>query len=229
VGELAPIDMNGASADFTVTFPASPSHGDLFGYFLSRSHATYEAVINRNSSNVMGGTDVDPYLLYIAGEYLVWRYDSTSSGRGWQLEHDGRIPGQCKLNRTSIQTGGSFVHAQLNNAVINIGGLADTTNYRIYCRRDGRYQISGQAQLNTSTVAMLLNVAKNGNTSSQRFMQSLAAINSAIGAVQADISEMASLDAGDYITLLVHASSGTPDIAASDVFDYPSLTLHEVL
>ncbi len=113
-GCLYPVDMNAAGADFTVTAPASPAHGDTFGYYLARSSTAYECLFGRNGNNVRGGTDADPYLLLIAGEALIWQYDATTSGQGWFLPAggDGRIPCVASIELTTARAtsnGGVYV------------------------------------------------------------------------------------------------------------------------
>lgn len=125
------------------TFPSSPSVGDRFGYVLSRSHTIYDALPNRNGSSIMGGTDPQSYLLYIQGEAVIWRYDSTSSGAGWFLEVDGRLPGQGVLQRS---TGQSITHATwtritLDTSVLSVGNVVDTSNNRINIRRSNKYLV----------------------------------------------------------------------------------------
>ena len=93
------VDMNGAGADFTVTFPASPSVGDRFGYVLSRAHGTYRLLANRNSQVIEGATSVAEYALLIQSEVMIWRFDDITSGAGWVLERDGRkfyLPGSVR-------------------------------------------------------------------------------------------------------------------------------------
>jgi hypothetical protein len=90
-GERYRLDMSSAGADLVVTFPATPSNNDRFMYELSRASGTYNLTINRNGSNVYGGTNVALYTQNKEGYVAIWRYDATSSGQGWVLENPPRI------------------------------------------------------------------------------------------------------------------------------------------
>jgi len=85
------VDMNGAGADFAITFPASPAIGDFFAYTLTRAHATYNLTINRNGNNVYGGTDVSLYATKEAGHTSIWRWDSTTTGQGWIRMNEPKV------------------------------------------------------------------------------------------------------------------------------------------
>jgi len=147
------------------TFPASPSVGDRFGYVLSRSHAIYDVLPNRNGSSIMGGTDPQPYLLYIQSETTIWRYDTTSSGLGWFLEQDGRISGHANMYKDAAQSITGQQAITLDTALIDIGGICSTSANKMIIRRSGRYSIRAGAVLQTTGTNKVhqLGVRKNGS------------------------------------------------------------------
>lgn len=92
VGAHARVDMNGAGADFVVTFPGSPVVGDRFAYTLARAHATYNLTVARNGSTLYGSTANEAlFTTREAGHTSFWRYESTSSGQGWVRENEPKV------------------------------------------------------------------------------------------------------------------------------------------
>ncbi len=207
-----------ATFSIVVTFPASPSVGDRFGYLLARSNTIYDLFPDRNSSNLMGGTDPESYNLYIQGESLVWTYDSTSSGCGWYLtrDGDGRMAGFATMYRTSNQTVNGVTKITSLSTVNDRGGLADTTNNRVNIRRTGKYSVDAIARIVAVSIVSTVSFAKNGTN--YRFGDFYGATNG--DHVSCLSSTNQAFTAGNYIELNVYASaSTTTDTSGAD---YPT-------
>lgn len=92
IGDHCRIDMSGASADFVVTFPGSPTEGKRFAYTLASAHATYKLTVARNGSTIYGSTANEAlFSTQEAGHTSIWRYESTSSGQGWVRENEPKV------------------------------------------------------------------------------------------------------------------------------------------
>lgn len=146
-GESYLVDLATAAAHVTVTMPASPSVGDRFRVTVRDDDLSsgYRIEWARNSSNIMSGTDDDPYWLFIEGESIEWRY--IGGGSGWIMDRDGRIPMVGRMRQTTTGNSlnnGSFT--KLTNWVSqkDVGGIVDTTNSRFNVRRSNEYLIGGR-------------------------------------------------------------------------------------
>lgn len=75
------VDSSGAAADFEITLPSSPANGTKVRVSMVVGHATYKVTINRNGSNVMGGTVTTHLTLHNAGDSVYFEY--TGATLGW--------------------------------------------------------------------------------------------------------------------------------------------------
>lgn len=151
-GELVQFDLSGASANVTMTLPASPTAGQQVGVTLLIGHATYNLVIALNSSAFRGGTDDIRYFdLCLAGDLLVLEYvDSTT---GWVPVLDRIRPHEAQLHRTTSATpavaltvNGGVVDLQFDSIDKQVGLTALTsTPWTITTRRKGNYELHAVA------------------------------------------------------------------------------------
>jgi hypothetical protein len=155
VGVMHPCDV-GASADILVTFPSSPSAGDMFGYMVidqSTSAGPFDTdnapgygveptgapVINNTTypSNPTNGTN--KWGLFLEGESLIFRYyDATV---GWQVWMDGRIPHFTVSAGSSSYTKTTSSAENIQNVTNDIDNANCMTaaQYRIQAKRGGSY------------------------------------------------------------------------------------------
>lgn len=75
------VNSSGASGDFAITLPASPSAGNKVRVTLVAGHATHKVTIDRNGSLVMGGTDMTWFNMQAAG--LSYYFEYTGASLGW--------------------------------------------------------------------------------------------------------------------------------------------------
>ena len=143
-GNLYPINLSGAGADFVVTFPASPSTGDRFGWFVKTAHAsnTYgcEAL---STTSIRGSTSHDnTWSTFQIGERLDFFYD----GSTWQVDRDGRIPFACRIELTADVTGevaNTQTAVGFDSEVYDNGSFYDAvTNKKATIKRRNPYRIS---------------------------------------------------------------------------------------
>jgi hypothetical protein len=228
VGTLHPINLSGVVAHLTVTFPATPSAGDVFGYIITNTNATYECAANRNGNTIRGGTSVDEYRIWQVGEYVVWRFINST----WHLVQDGRIISRCAINRTTSQTisDASSSIWTANNSLYDSGGMSDLANGRIVARRKGIYRCFGNNFLNVSgSYYFECGIFLNGT--STRIATAIATAGSigAFGIPSASPICSRSLDRGDYVNTVIYQNTGgsrtTNELATNTTF----LAIEEVL
>lgn len=148
-GELVQFDLSGASADVTLTLPATPTAGQQVGALLTSGHATYNLIVALNSSAFRGGTqNIRCWDLCMAGDLAVWEFiDSTT---GWIPVLDRIMPHRAKLRRdvalsNHLQIGGGLVSPiQWDTIEEQIGCGASVSTHAITPRRLGRYRILQQ-------------------------------------------------------------------------------------
>jgi len=79
-GDWALFDLSAASADVTLTLPATPSVGDRVVVTQTTKHATWKLVVARNGSNVNGGTTMTDFDMTTNGGTCVFTYVGGSAG-----------------------------------------------------------------------------------------------------------------------------------------------------
>jgi hypothetical protein len=144
-GTLYQFDLSGASADVTLTLPASPSAGQQVGVMLLGASSLYNLITALNSSAFRGGTsDIRYFDLCLAGDTVVFEFiDSTT---GWVPVLDRIRPHRAELQRitgaasqTPTVNGGLFT-VNFNNIALQVGCGADLTADSITPRRKGIYR-----------------------------------------------------------------------------------------
>jgi len=136
------VDANGASANFAVTLPASPSVGVRVRITLITQHATRKITIARNGSNFLGGTDTSKYDLVLNGDSVTLEYLGGSVG--WVVGAQQYTPHQVSGSKSSVTcTSGAWASHALDTSVFDNASMLDiTTNHRINIRRAGRYLLT---------------------------------------------------------------------------------------
>lgn len=238
-GNLYPVNLSGAGADFTMTLPASPADGDTIATLITATHATYKLLVGRNGKTLQKGTNANPYRTWQVGERITWRYVDG----GWLIVEDGRIPFAGIIRRSTARTltAAAWTAVQPATSGLDRGGVVDTTNYRINIPRDCLAEVAACVVLdstaNTTQHTVLVNVSKNTADESGVVLRSLqnpaSPSSSTFNLPSARIDpEIISLVAGDYLSLQAYqtnASTANRDTFSSNSVYYPSLRVTEVL
>ena len=116
--QLYPIALASVTADISLTFPTSPTTGDVFGIYVSSTHSSggtstsfderpffciepaNGTSINGSAYSAVAGEGGGKYSLWQVGECLIFQY----TGSTWQIIEDGRIPITAEVTRSTTQS-----------------------------------------------------------------------------------------------------------------------------
>jgi hypothetical protein len=138
------VDVNSASADVTISMPASPANGTQVRVILISQHNTRVCKLSRNGSNWKGVTTALIELYYnlvLNGDTLTLRF--VNSTIGWIVLMDALQPHYAYM---TLASGLSLVNAvdtncAGNNVISDKASLCDTTNKLFKTRRTSYYNI----------------------------------------------------------------------------------------
>lgn len=224
---------SGTTADYTVTLPPAASHTRELLHVSMSSALTKLVTVKGNGAE----------LIDTLNERKMWANEDAllkSNGTSWRKVGGKSIPMSCKMypSAETALTSASTYYKVAHNTVSsdNTGLMADTTNYRIYCRRTNPYIASGK-MLISRTGAALLNTAcplavgffqKNQTTAGTAGFLAYTTVNGQVsGYAVPQPQEQISLVAGDYL----HATAQV-DITGLVVYsgvEYSQFTLRELI
>jgi hypothetical protein len=144
----------GTPTNVVATLPASPSYLDKVRVTISTDDITpsgggtpNKLTWSLNSSNLMGGTDDDPYWLFKEGECLELTY--YGGDVGWAVTYDGRMSQVCAI---SDETTGNVTNAEAtlphNTIQTDDFEMAEIGSSRIRINRPNDYVVSWFLGLN---------------------------------------------------------------------------------
>jgi len=198
-------DLSGLTADRNFVLP-SASPGTKVVLNVQTGDDTYELVIIGNTGiTIDGGSAATEWSrLFISGETIELLAISTAA---WIVVHDGRIRSHALLTLSAADTTNTAAAATLptwDNAPINVGDIADLTNYRVNIRRAGTYKVSGDYRAN-------------GNISDQHYVFLIVYLNGT-GGTQVAVSD--SRQSGTSTTASAAISSKSVICAVGDYLDF---------
>jgi hypothetical protein len=215
--------------------PTSPSYLDKVRVTISTDDITpsgggtpNKLTWSLNGSNLMGGTDDDPYWLFKEGECLELTY--YGGDVGWAITYDGRIAQLCEI---SDQTTGNVTNTEavLPHNTINSDTfeMAEIGSSRIRINRPNDYNISFFVGLAAVPDAVRVITRPTfdlgaGNTSEFPFMTNHTSHSQNITALGNWVYAMG---AGDYVQQYARANTATVATLAGE--SAPTLLVQEVL
>lgn len=224
-GDWVVADANAASGNFAVTLPASPSAGDRVKATLITDHATRKVTIDRNGSNIMGGTSTTFLDLVLENDTLEFHY--VGGDCGWFVEKHLLLH-KCQVARSaaqSIATGGAKV--AVDAEVFDVGGIGDiATNDRIDIRRAGYYLVHSFGSTASPNQDQRAEVYLNGAVVISGGIRT-----SGVGISQSQVNVHAPVEmllaSGDYLELYIVHNNGSAQNTGTEVWRRPTLTVME--
>lgn len=103
-GDYSPVDAS--LDDIVITLTATPTVGMVEGFFLSVDPDGNAVTIDRNGSNVEGGTDVTDYDFRVLGAHLILQYiDATTGWKVQAISYGGEVQLGVTANGTTQGAG----------------------------------------------------------------------------------------------------------------------------
>jgi hypothetical protein len=146
-----------------VTFPSSPTKGDMFGYFIeveSTAAGSFTAApgycVEPVSTTTIRGTSYtaetaggNEYSSWLNSDCMIWQYyDGTL---GWVLIEDSRrrvvISAKNPAATSQSISSGSWTLLDIDDSLIDTHSCFDATNSRFEIKRAGAYAVISQAKI----------------------------------------------------------------------------------
>lgn len=217
-------NLSGLTGDRDFILPTPSAIGDEIELFITVGDPDYEFVVKING--------VEWSRLFIENEVV--KFISTGTGvADWIISQDGRISSSCKIYSAAAQ---AIPHATIpatkitfDTAGDNPHGMADLTNDVIKIRRNGRYAVAANVQLDAGVIysRFLGNILKNVyETELARNETSTASTASYPNIPFA--SQVSPLSHGDTLELDVYQVNGS-GLWKGTIGGVSQLTAHEII
>ena len=180
-GKLYPVNLGSVTADLVLTFPSSPSANDIFGVYVSATHAsggtsTFDqrpffciepadsTSIDGSSYSAKSGDGGGVLSLWLTGDLLIFMYD----GSTWLLveKEVQRHSMHMKFASDISISNSSATDVDFDTVVKDNASLHSTTSEELfYVKREGEYTVGAElAWDNSSTGNRYYKVAINSET-----------------------------------------------------------------
>lgn len=215
-------DVSGMTADRNFTIPAGTA-GKRIVLNISVGDDAFEfIVIGDTGITINGGVAATEWSrLFITNESVELLATSSTN---WQVVHDGRIPchGQMTLSANdTTNSANTLTLPTWDNAVINVGNICDTTNYRFNIRRAGRYRVSGDYRAD-NTVAdgnyVFVQIYLNGSGGTQVAVSDARQSGASTAMSNAVSPRSINCAVGDYLEYYYQPQAANDGISATKSF-----------
>lgn len=211
---------------YTVTLPTAASVAGKTYYIKNIDSDSDDITIATTGGQTIDGES--SIVLYVYNDAI----RVISNGTNWHIIADERIPHVCVLKRNtaqSITNGSSRVKIDLNESVIDVGGIGDvTTDNRVEVVRTGKYMITAEwtCQSVSDDEHIGVEIDVNGTVEASSFQWSSSSFSTEWNS--ASVSIIATLTAGQYIEMNVKQDTGAAVNTLTNHKDEPRLSVQEI-
>lgn len=214
------LDLSGLTGDRDFALPTPSAAGKKVKMTVSVGDDTYHLILKVNS--------VEVERAFITNETIEFTSYGTGAG-DWAISQNNLIKQHGMMERQTAQSinNTTVTKVQLATAVINVGNVCDTTNYRITVRRDKNYEISLFGSMgNVFEDQEYLEIEAYVNGTLKKFYASHTSTASTNRYQSPSLTFKIPLAAGDDVELYIIHNEGAAQ--NTDTTYYPQLAVLEV-
>lgn len=228
VGQLYVLTISGLTANRNVTLP-SAGPGQRVGVYVADGDDTYAIILKGAASQTInGGSAATEWSrVFLKGECVIFLCIAANT---WIVEIDKRLPTSCKLSKPTSQTGivtSTDTLITLDNSVIDVGALGNTSTNRITIRRASTYLAEAFFSIGSMPVSTRLNFKIYSNGAFLVGSGTFSIVMTGTGTAHG-VMLLPGVAAGDYLQLYGWHQKGSNGDTGTSV-NSPILSIMEVL